>query len=81
MLFTLEFDDNDQSAGEVFVTLKGSNPFNDVYAELFKKTRGTVIYKPLLGYEFVVDPRYSKAGNDAIVLRRISATKTATAKE
>lgn len=69
--FVMEFGAGDAEEGAQFTCLKGSNPFNDVYVTRFERMRG-VISKPLNGYEFVSDPRYNKAGNDAIVLRKIS---------
>ncbi len=77
ILFTLRSSDD---YDKVFTCLKGFNPFNSPYVDLFNKTRGTPIYKPVLGYEFVTDPRYNKAGNDAIVLRKVSKVKVASKK-
>ncbi len=63
--------------GELFTVLKGSNAFNDAYANRFTKLRG-IASKPLLGYEFVEDARWHHAGNNSIVLRRKSAAQAAT---
>lgn len=62
---------------ELFTVLKGSNSFNDLYVNLFTRTRG-ITKRILLGFEFVVDPRYTKANNPAIVLRRIPQAIPAT---
>lgn len=64
---------NDET-GEKFTVLKGSNTFNDSYVSYFDKIRG-LFDKPLTGYVFQVDERYSKAGNPAIVLRKLQAAK------
>ena len=66
----------DAGTGELFTVLKGSNAFNDAYANRFTKLRG-IASRPLLGYEFVEDSRWSFAGNNSIVLRRKSAAKVA----
>ena len=66
--------------GELFTVLKGSNAFNDAYANRFQKLRGIAV-KPLMGYEFVEDSRWSVAGNNSIVLRRKSTAKVATGKK
>lgn len=76
--FVCEFADGD-NAGEQFTVLKGSNPFNDIFANRFSKFRG-IMSRPLNDYEFVEDARYNKAGNNAIVLRRIPAGAIAASK-
>ncbi len=69
--FVCEFAEGDEQVGEQFTVLKSSNPFNDVYVVRFDKMRG-IISKPLNGYEFIEESRFTKNGNAAHVLRRIS---------
>ncbi len=70
--FVCEWAEGDKEAGQQFTVLKGSNPFNDAFANRFSKLRG-IMDKPLMNYEFVEDARYVKAGNTAIILRRRSS--------
>jgi hypothetical protein len=77
--FVCEWAEGDKEAGQQFTVLKGSNPFNDAFANRFTKLRG-IMEKPLMGYEFVEDARYKKAGNTAIILRRRTSFQTASKK-
>lgn len=73
--FVCEYADG-ENVGEQFTVLKSSNAFNDIFANRFTKLRG-IMQRPLNGYEFVEDARYSQAGNNAIVLRRKSQATAA----
>lgn len=56
-------------SGERVTCLKGSNKFNNVYANAFNGWRG-IAEKRLEGMTFETDSRWQKAGNPAIVLRK-----------
>lgn len=65
---------NEIPTGGYFTTLKGSNTFNDIYVMRFQKLRGLVTM-PLRGYHFEIEPKWTFAGNPAIVLRKTQEVK------
>lgn len=56
--------------GELFTVLKSSNAFNDLYVKPFHSRRG-ITRHVLQNYNFVEDNRWQKAGNPAVVLRKV----------
>lgn len=58
-----------QETGEPFTCLKGSNAFNDTYVKFFDLWRGQGRILPDMN--FVEEPKFKRAGNAAIILRRV----------
>lgn len=65
--------------GAFFTVLKGANSFNDIYVLRFRKLRGVAVM-PLAGYNFAEDAKYRRAGNNAIVLRKVAGSGVVAAK-
>lgn len=63
--FVLELE-----TGETVTCLKSSNKFNDAYVNFFAKRRGVMAGR-LEGYTFREEPRWTVAGNAAIVLAKV----------